>query len=295
MGVVGAGEDVGGAGEVDGEADGARVEVHRVVVELLAQIGRRRARDMDAAVGEGAPAAVEPLRQIRNRAAQVSEHPANLREALDHAAEDESGSGQRGVKQEADERHQPVVLHGLDAQRICGMDVEDGGVGVGALVEREEARVVQRCAVDVAVDHHAAQAEFARGARVFDDGGGRVVERQRRERSEAAGPCAHDGGELVVDGARQFGGALRRLDHGARAGEAEDVMVNAGGGERAVAMRDVAMARDNDVDVAGRVQFRVAVCVVGDANLRGLLRHGFDVLHRVKVVVDVDDGGAHSR
>ena len=79
-----------------------------------------------AAVLERVEAAIEPLGEIRNRAAEVAERPADLREALRHAGEHQRRRGQRRVEQEADERHQPVLLHRLDADRIRRMDVEHG-------------------------------------------------------------------------------------------------------------------------------------------------------------------------
>src|SRR5437763_15000731 len=52
MRVIGAGDDMVGAGELDGQAQRARVEVHRVVVKLL-EVGAGWAVDVLAAFGEG--------------------------------------------------------------------------------------------------------------------------------------------------------------------------------------------------------------------------------------------------
>src|SRR5213592_382870 len=74
MRIVAAGEDVIGAAEVDGQPQRARVEVDRVVVELL-QVRTGRAVDVYAALGECVESAVEALDEVRNRAAEVSEQP----------------------------------------------------------------------------------------------------------------------------------------------------------------------------------------------------------------------------
>src|SRR5258706_8822413 len=92
MWIVASGEDVIGAGEVDRELQRALVEVDRVVVELL-QVAARRALDLRAAVLERMETAVETFGQIRDRAAQVAERPADVRVALRHAGEGERGGG----------------------------------------------------------------------------------------------------------------------------------------------------------------------------------------------------------
>src|SRR5207248_8755413 len=89
MRIVAAGQDVIGAGEIDRQLQRADVEVHRVVVEL-AQVLARRTVDVRAALFECVKAAVEPLDEVRNRAAEVAERPLDVWEALDDAAEDEA-------------------------------------------------------------------------------------------------------------------------------------------------------------------------------------------------------------
>ena len=53
--------------------------------------------------------------RLNRLAAEVSERPADAREAIDHAAEDEARCGKRRVERKSDERHQPILLHRLDA------------------------------------------------------------------------------------------------------------------------------------------------------------------------------------
>src|SRR5579863_2817692 len=125
MRVVAAGEDVAGARELDGELERVRVEVHRVVIKLL-QVIAGRAVDIRATFAKGVEAAVEALGEIRNRAAQMAEHPANPWEFFRDAGEDEFCGGERRVHQKTDEGHKPEVGHGLDADGRGGMDVENG-------------------------------------------------------------------------------------------------------------------------------------------------------------------------
>src|SRR5882724_12147734 len=99
MRIVAAGEDVIGAGEVDRQLQRALVEVDGVVVELL-QVGARRPVDLRAAVLEIVEAAVEALDQIRDRAAEMTERPLDLREALGHTVEGERSGGQRRIVEE---------------------------------------------------------------------------------------------------------------------------------------------------------------------------------------------------
>ncbi len=92
---------------------------------------------------------------------------------LGHAGEHQLRRGERRVEEEADERHQPVPLHRLDADRIGRMNVEDGAEIVRELVQRLEALVGQRDAVHVAEQHRAGHAELRHGAlELFTDAAG---------------------------------------------------------------------------------------------------------------------------
>src|SRR6266540_2552077 len=114
MRVIAAGEDVVCTSEVD-----------RVAVEL-AKIRGRRAIDVRAAVLERVEAAVEALGQVWNRAAEMTQRPADPWETFDDPAEDERGGGKRRVEEKAAERHQPVLLHHVDVDGMRRVDVQDG-------------------------------------------------------------------------------------------------------------------------------------------------------------------------
>src|SRR6266853_1762584 len=83
--IVAAGEDLAGAGEADGQLERARIEVNRIV-EKLFEIRAWRARDVGATVSKGLIAAVKPLRQVRNGAAEMAEHPFDVGKSFRHAA-----------------------------------------------------------------------------------------------------------------------------------------------------------------------------------------------------------------
>ena len=119
---------------------------------------------MGAAVLERVEAAIEPLGEIRNRAAEMAERPADARIALDDAAEDERRGRERRVEEKPDQRHQPVLLHHVHVHRMRGVDVEHGAPIVRRFVDRPEPLVAQRDAVDVAEQHRAAQTELSRRA-----------------------------------------------------------------------------------------------------------------------------------
>jgi len=76
------------------------------------------AAEVDAAFGEGLESAVQPLHEIGDRPAQVAQDPADAGEARHNAAEDEARRCQRGVEWKTDQRHQPVILHRFDADRL---------------------------------------------------------------------------------------------------------------------------------------------------------------------------------
>ena len=83
----------------------------------------------------------------------MGQDPPDARIALDHAAEDERRRRERRVEEEADERHQPVVEHRVDAKRIGRMDVDHGAELVRLAPERLEPLVGERDVIDVAEDH----------------------------------------------------------------------------------------------------------------------------------------------
>src|SRR5262249_26571667 len=152
-------------------------------------------RDVNAAFGEGFIAAVEAFGEVWDSAAEMAEHPLDIGKSFRHAAEDEGGGGERGVHEEADERHEPVVKHGFNAHRVGGMDMDDSAEFVGCFPERPETLVTERDAVDVGEDHSTAEFELLHGATEFGDAGGRVAERERGEGDKEAVFVDDDAGE----------------------------------------------------------------------------------------------------
>src|SRR5207237_9688168 len=94
------------SGESNGQFNSARIEVHCIEIEAL-EVFARRLCDVLAAVLESLVSAIEPFCQIRNRAAQMSQHPADSGKALRHAAETQSCCRQRSIEKEAAPRHDP--------------------------------------------------------------------------------------------------------------------------------------------------------------------------------------------
>src|SRR5207244_2668683 len=75
--IVTARQDVMGPGKADGKFDGPWIEVDGVVIKLF-QICAGRLWDVGATFAECFEAAIEPLNQIGNCAAEVAEDPTNI-------------------------------------------------------------------------------------------------------------------------------------------------------------------------------------------------------------------------
>ena len=225
--IVATGKDLADAGEADGQLERAWIEVNGIEIKLF-EIGTGRARDVFATVGKGFIAAVEALGEIRDGAAEVREDPFDVGKTLNHAAEDEAGGGERGVHEEADERHEPVVEHGFNAYRICGMNMNDGAEFIRGFPQRPEALMAERCAVDVAENHYAGKLELLHGASQLNDGRGGITERQGGKRGEASAPGGDDAGESVIDEAGEPDGGGRFFDMRTGRGESDDLSINAG-------------------------------------------------------------------
>src|SRR6185437_1301104 len=145
--VVAAGEDLACAAEADSKLERAGIEVHGIEIKLF-EIRAGRARDVFAAFGKGFKTAVEAFSQVWNGAAEMAEHPLDIGKSLRHAAEDEAGGGESGVHEEADERHEPIIEHGFNADRVGGMNMNDSAELVGRFPDRPETLVTERDAVD---------------------------------------------------------------------------------------------------------------------------------------------------
>ena len=287
MRVVAAGKHLLGAGERDRQFQSADIEVDGIEVEL-AQVRAWRAIDMRAAIAEGVETAVEPLGQVGNRPTEVAERPFDARERLRNTRKDERRGGERCVEQKADERHQPVLLHRFDADRVGGMNIEDRVEIVRRFVDRPELAMAQRLAVDVAEEHRAAHAELAAGALELARRRFRVVERQRRQRGEVAPSRLHGFAEFVVDKRGELRGALRRLDLRTRRGQRGDLHGDAVLVEHIGAIREIAVAAHGDVVVAGVMDHRIAVRIGRHPHAAAARSQGVEILRWVVVVVEIN-------
>ena len=90
---------------------------------------------MRAALAERVKPAVEPLGDVRHRAAEVTERPFDSRKPFGNAGKHERRGRERRVHEKADERHQPVLLHRLHADWRRWMDVQHSVEIVCHLVE----------------------------------------------------------------------------------------------------------------------------------------------------------------
>src|SRR5690349_2859860 len=90
MRIVARGHDAVGAREIDREPDSKRIEVHSIVIELP-QILAWPALDVDATIRECLPPAIESLGEIRNRAAEMTQYPFDVRIPFRNACEHELG------------------------------------------------------------------------------------------------------------------------------------------------------------------------------------------------------------
>ena len=287
MWIIAAGKDLAGASEVDGQFERTGIEVNGIEVKLF-EIGAGRARDVFAAIGKGFIAAVEALGEIRDGAAEVREDPFDVGKTLGHAAEDEAGGGERGVHEEADERHEPVVEHGFYAHRICGMNMDHGAEFVRGFPQRPESLMAERCAVDVAENHYAGKLELFHGALKLSDGRSGITERQSGERGEASAFGGDDAGESVIDQAGEPDGGGRAFYVRSGRCESDDLSINARVFENLLAVFNVAMAGHSDIEVSGVMQAGIAVRVVRDPNRAGPLFESFDVFRWIEMIMKVD-------
>ena len=206
------------------------------------------------------------------------------------------GRGERRVHQEADQRHQPVVEHRLDAGRIGRMDVDDGAELVRLLPQRREALVGERDVVDVA-EHHRARQRRAPSSRA------------RARRTDAAGSFsgsvasavnrpvafAHDLRERVVDLRAPVATARRRrLDVHARRRERQHLRrrrrarrARAGGSRCRDGRARGCCSRPDSARTDCRRRRRSPSRSTATRPLQRL-----DVLGRIVVVVKVDDAHA---
>src|SRR5208282_5529950 len=130
---------------------------------------------------------------------------------------------------------------------------------------------------DVAEEHGAAHSELSASAFQLPDRCRGIVERQGSVGGEAPALFANDTGKRVVDERGEASGIRGGLDVRSGGGERNDLGVDAGFGEHALAIVDIAMAANGDVVIAGVVEARIAVIVHGDAHVAGAGAKGVDV------------------
>ena len=92
MRVVAAGKNMVCTGEANRQIYGARIEIHGVVKKLF-QINAWRLRDVRSTIAERFVSAVQSFGKIWDRAAQMAQHPADIRKSLYDSAEDQPGGG----------------------------------------------------------------------------------------------------------------------------------------------------------------------------------------------------------
>ena len=287
MGVVAAGDEVLDPGELERQAQSLHVKVHGVVVELP-QVLARRLVDVHPAVLEGEEAAIEAFRQIRSRAAEMAEDPADPGESIGDPGEDQLCRRQGRVHGEPDQGHQPVVHHRLHPHRHGGVDHEDSLLVTGAVVQGPESLIRQGNTVDIAEHHDPGEAQLRSQALELPDRGLRVAQRQGAQGLKTLVPI-HELLELIIDDASKLCGALGLLDMGTRRGEGQDLMVHSRRVQVSHPILDVPMTRNHDVVVPRITQHRVAIVVLPDLELARAFLDSLQVLLGVEVVMEIEN------
>ena len=137
-----------GADDVAEHAQVVRGERDRVVVELL-QVDGRRLVDVDAALGEIAPARVHPLHEVRDCAPGVADEPADVRELFEHARVAELRDRDRRVERKPDDRSEHVLGERLRRGRDHRMDEDADASAICLLEEWPIDRIRESAPADV--------------------------------------------------------------------------------------------------------------------------------------------------
>ncbi len=183
-GVVGAEHDPLRPDLIEQEAQRAG-RVGDAVVEQAAEALHRVALEPRARFLAHLPAVAESARLVGHEAAGVGQAEADARVALDDAAEDEGGSGDRRFQRVADEVGQVVGAHPLGGDDLVRVHQHEKSVAVRHLPNRVERGVVEVAATDVGAEMEAAQP--VNGDRALQRRGGarRVLHRRGGEADEA--------------------------------------------------------------------------------------------------------------
>ena len=131
-------------------------------------------------------------------AAGVGEADLQLREPVEHAAEDQRGGGDGRLQRVADEVHQVVAGERLADAVVEGVQQDEGAKRLRCLENREERRVVPVHAVDVRGDDHALQLQDSHRPLELAHGGAGILQRQGGDAEEAVGSLGDRLGDLLV-------------------------------------------------------------------------------------------------
>src|SRR5215469_5577277 len=232
--------------------------------------------------------AVQALSQIRNCAAEVSQDPTDAGKSLGYAAEHQSCCRERGIKKKANQRHEPILHHGFNADGICRMDVEDGSHFVRQFVELPESLVPQRHTINVAEDHCSAKMKLVDGPAKFADRCGWIVQGKGRQGDKASALVGDNLSKAIVDQRGKPRGGGWCLHMRAGRGERDDLSLDAGFTKNLFPEINIAMSANSNVVVAGIVQPGITGIVMSDADGAWPTLQGLNVFWRIVVVVKVN-------
>src|SRR3990172_4137090 len=187
-----------GAQLVDDEPEITRAERERVHVDAarvlprLLGIGRRSLRPH-------VPAVVETGEREREGAAPVGEGDAEIGEALEHAAEDELGDGERRLQRIADDEGKVVLGQPLLADERRRRVHEDRQPEVAAgREERKEHGIVEVAPARTGADLDGADRQGLAAVAQLLHGEGGLLKRHRRHRAESCGVARGNAGHVLV-------------------------------------------------------------------------------------------------
>ena len=179
----------------------------------------------------GAVHVVDARHPVRQALAQVAEHERQLREAVEHAGDDETQRVQAGLHLEPEDRDVESALeHRPDhaARRRVGMQIDGRVQGLGGLEDRPELRVVQILALGVRVHDDALEPQLRHAALDLFGGVGRILRRDRGQAGEACRVPGDGGRQLIVRVHRQRGRRVGVEDLHARRGQRQQLQVDPG-------------------------------------------------------------------
>ena len=135
--IVAAEGDPIGAHQVHEVAQHPRIVHERVDVDPPQVFARRHVVGNGAQVGPRVEALDDSPDRRRKRAAAVREGDPQVRQPLEHSAEDERADRERGFRRHPDEPGEPVARHPIPADHLPRVD-EDGGVRASPPPRRSE-------------------------------------------------------------------------------------------------------------------------------------------------------------